>query len=84
MQAPAGRFSVLGGYPMPMTPQLLSKFSRLASDLSPENLYCDGEISQAEAMEKKRRITKEWRELEQQLGRKITEDEVWRLTMPRY
>jgi len=57
--------------------KIMAEFENLASRLSPENLHCDGEISNAEAQRRYRQIMKEWAELEKQLGRKMTEDEVW-------
>ena len=54
-----------------------SKFLRLACELSPENLHCDGEISRAEAKRKWVRLMKQWRVLEKEVGRTVSEDEVW-------
>ena len=56
---------------------IFDKFLDLASDLSPENLCCDGEASKTYIAQKLRRIKKEWKALENQVGRKVTEDEVW-------
>ncbi len=53
------------------------EFLSLASRLSPENLHCDGEISRAQANKRRAQINREWRDLETQVGRKISEDEVW-------
>lgn len=50
-------------------------FSNISSDLSPENLHCDGEISHAAAMRKYRALKAEWKEVEKSLGRKVSEDE---------
>jgi rubrerythrin len=52
-------------------------FSRLCTELSPENLHCDGEISRTAAMKKYRNLMAEWKEIEKSLGRKVTEDEVY-------
>lgn len=57
--------------------ETLDKFIDLASSLSPENLHCDGEISQTEAMRKFRRLTRDWKILEKQVGFEITESEIW-------
>jgi len=62
-----------------MTESQQREFESLANQLSPENLHCDGEISRAEAGRRYKRIMKRWRELE-----KVSEDEVWALTMKRY
>ncbi len=64
-----------------MNDQQFDKFLQLSSALSPENLHCDGEISQAEAMRKYKRIMKEWRALEHEFGRKVDEDEIWEYYM---
>ena len=53
------------------------KFMDLTDKLSPENLHCDGEISRAEANRKYKRLMKEWHALEAQMGRTVTEAEVW-------
>jgi len=60
-----------------MTKEQHSKFLQLASALSPENLHCDGEISRAEAKRKWVRLMKQWRVLEKEVGRTITESEVY-------
>ena len=60
-----------------MTKEQHSKFLQLASALSPENLHCDGEISRAEAKRKWVRLMKQWRGLEKEVGRTVSEDEVW-------
>ena len=60
-----------------MTEAQKSKFNYLACRLSPENLHCDGEISKAEAQRKYRILMKQWRELEKEVGRKVTEEEIW-------
>lgn len=49
----------------------------LSCDLSPENLHCDGEISNREAARRYRRIMQKWRTLESEIGRAVDEDEVW-------
>jgi len=55
--------------------EFMSAFSTLCGELSPENLHCDGEISRTSAMQKYRAIKAEWRELENKLGRKVSEEE---------
>ena len=52
------------------------QFMRLTNELSPENLHCDGEISQAEANRKYKHLMKQWHLLEAQVGRTVTEWEV--------
>lgn len=60
-----------------LTNEIKAKFGNLACALSPENLHCDGEISAAQARTKYRQLMKEWAALEKQVGRKVTENEVW-------
>jgi len=55
------------------------QFMNLVCALSPENLHCDGEISVAAANRKYRSLMRAWRALEAQLGRKVSEDEVWNI-----
>lgn len=63
---------------------LQAKFLALTCALSPENLHCDGEITRAEADRKYRRLMREWKALEKEAGRPVTEDEVWRQESSRY
>lgn len=60
-----------------LTEEAKQEFQSLACRLSPENLHCDGEVSRAEAKRRHAQIMREWRALEQRVGRKITEDQVW-------
>ena len=60
-----------------MTKEQHIKFLQLASALSPENLHCDGEISRAEAKRKRVRLMKQWCVLEEEVGRTVSEEEVW-------
>jgi len=62
---------------MALSIQDKARFVRLASDLSPENLHCDGEISRAAAERKRKAIMVEWRQLEAKAGRKISESDAW-------
>ena len=52
-------------------------FEQLASDLSPENLHCDGECTRAQAAAKETYYNKCWSQLEALHGRTVTTDEVW-------
>lgn len=56
---------------------LLDRFIALAARLSPENLHADGEISASQAAAKRKRIMEDWRKLEAELGRSVSEEEVW-------
>lgn len=60
-----------------LTEEAKQEFQSLACRLSPENLHCDGEVSRAEAKRRHAQIMREWRDLESQVGRKVSEDEVW-------
>lgn len=50
---------------------------RLAGELSPENLCCDGELRGAALRTKHRRLLKEWAAHEAVIGRKVSETEIW-------
>jgi len=58
-----------------MDDKMVQEFISLTCRLSPENLACDGEISITETRRRYRQIMKEWKVLEKQFGRKVTEDE---------
>lgn len=57
--------------------EIAHKFASLVNQLSPENLSCDGELTAAQIKFRKQVIKKEWEYLEGQLGRKVTEDDVY-------
>lgn len=55
-------------------------FDRLSSELSGENLTCDGELSSSQVMKKKAMIMKAWKELEEISGETISpEDYEWKM-----
>jgi hypothetical protein len=56
---------------------LFPVFLNLVFALSPESLTCDGECSRAEVKVRHAKIMARWRDAERQLGRAVTEDEVW-------
>jgi hypothetical protein len=60
-----------------MDPKHLAQFLALASALSPENLFCDGERPRAEARRVERSLKARWAKLEAEVGRKVDEGEVW-------
>jgi len=60
-----------------MTDQQKQQFLSMACELSPENLYCDGEISSAQAQRKYQDIMKRWHKLESEVGRTVSEQEIW-------
>ena len=55
------------------------KFQDLACELSPENLCCDGELPASQVKKRRASIMKQWGQLERELGRTVTESEVWML-----
>lgn len=58
-----------------MAPNIKAKFKALASQLSPENLHMDGEISRSQAAGRKGAIMSQWRKLEVLVGRKVSTSE---------
>lgn len=60
-----------------MNIELKSKFLSLASQLSPENLCCDGELRGRALQAKARKLHAEWAALEKEAGRSVSEDETW-------
>ncbi len=59
----------------PLDAALLREFVDLATRLSPEWLTCDGECSAAEINRRYAKLMREWRALERQAGRAVTEDD---------
>lgn len=53
------------------------KFNSLAGQLSPENLSCDGELSRAQVKKRYNSLMTQWRALEKEVGRSVSEDETW-------
>lgn len=62
---------------MALSGETLQKFLNLTCDLSPENLTCDGELSQSEVNRRYARLKDEWKQLETQVGHRVTESDVW-------
>jgi hypothetical protein len=58
--------------------EVLDLFSRLAADLSPENLTCDGELPRSQVNARLRGLQKKWKALESFVGRPVSEEEVWK------
>lgn len=56
--------------------ELLDTLDGLMMELSPENLSCDGELSRYQINNKYREIRATWREVENLIGRKVSEDEI--------
>jgi len=59
-----------------MDESIRRQFDALCCRLSPENLCCDGELSRSQTQVRYRQIKKEWRALEIQVGRKVSQDEI--------
>lgn len=57
--------------------EIIRDLQRVENALSPENLHCDGEISRAAAMRKKKVLDAQRRDLVKELGREPTFDELW-------
>jgi hypothetical protein len=66
-----------------MNVQVYQKFLNLASALSPEDLSCDGELPASYVRARYRQLMAEWRKLEKQVGRKVSEDEIWEMFIQR-
>lgn len=64
-----------------MVDQAWKNLERLACELSPENLCCDGELRGPALIAKKRRLDAQWAAQEQIIGRKVSESEVWNRSM---
>ena len=62
---------------MVVTEKLMKDFLRLAGELSPENLTCDGELSEYATQRKHSKLMREWHKLEDVAGQKMTEYEVY-------
>lgn len=58
-------------------PAVREKFAYLANHLSPENLSHDGELSGREIRAWRAHFMARWRVLERDLGRRVTETEIW-------
>jgi hypothetical protein len=60
-----------------LTQEIRQGFARLVSRLSPENLACDGECSQAQVRARRRAIKNEWAALEARAGQRVMESDTW-------
>lgn len=65
-----------------MTLAIKRHFVDLAGELSPENLYCDGERPAAEARRIEVILKKEWSKLEAQIGYQVSEQMAYENFMP--
>ena len=57
--------------------QLIEELRVVECELSPENLYCDGEISHTAAMRKQKKLNTRRAKAVKALGREPTEAELW-------
>lgn len=64
-----------------LTDAIKLRFLDLSSQLSPENLSCDGELPRHKIAARRAAILKEWKSLEAQVGRKVGEEEpfTWKI-----
>lgn len=58
-------------------PEIMKDILNVYIGLSPENLHCDGEISNSEAERKYRRLCRELNVLQKELGRNVDENEAY-------
>ena len=59
--------------------RMFNKFFELVIRLEPENLHRDGEASPSESLSRKRQIDNEWRTLETEQGRAVSQGEIFDL-----
>jgi len=57
---------------------ILEEISGVYSDLSPENLTCDGELSQSQVMRRGAALNRKLRACFAELGRTVSEEEIWK------
>jgi hypothetical protein len=60
-----------------LTKAAREQFLSIACQLSPENLCCDGEAPMSYVRKRVKELHKQWANLEQVVGRKVTEDELY-------
>lgn len=65
-----------------MSIEIKRRFLSLASKLSPENLYCDGECSAQEAAATEHALKAEWAALERKYGQAVSEQDVYEKFLP--
>lgn len=67
-----------------LTHAQIRKFEDLLNAMSPENVACDGEASQAQQAATWRRLKNEWAMLERQVGRTVPQDEIEQIQIRRF
>jgi hypothetical protein len=61
-----------------LTDEIKRQFVEMSYSLSPENLTGDGEIPRSQWQKKLNKLKHDWRELEEQIGMKVTEEMAWK------
>jgi hypothetical protein len=59
--------------------RLYRMFLEIAKAMADDSLDNDGEFSNEDAQKRQRRLDSDWKYLERQLGRKVTQQEIWAL-----
>ena len=77
--SPAASTAPVAAKPTRSEADIIAALRRIESDLSPENLYWDGERSRAEARRAEARLMAERKALVAELGREPTPRELWGL-----
>ena len=62
-----------------LSEEVFHKFFGLQAQLSPENLHMDGEATPAQVRSQENRIRKEWKALEESIGRKVSDSDIWNI-----
>lgn len=57
--------------------RLFKMFLEIANAMNDENMAGDGEFSKDEIEKRRRRLESDWKYLERQLGRKVSQQEIW-------
>ena len=57
--------------------EIITEINNVECNLSPENLFCDGERSRTEARKIERQLTKQYNNLIKELGRYPTSEELY-------
>lgn len=65
-----------------LSSEYAGRFLALANGLSPENLTSDGEATMTQVMQRRKALMSQWQQLENAVGRKVSEDEVYQWTFP--
>ena len=64
-------------FPSTLTMELKGCFQSLVCSLSPENLSCDGELSNSRIRVRYNKLQREWKQLEKQACCTVTEEDAW-------